>query len=88
MSRSDANARKQRPLRGIAKKLRERTYCRQRRLRAAPRPVYELLTGALPFTATDPIELIHCHIAREPVPPHELATAAFKLSRRMPRRPA
>src|SRR5260221_1679397 len=24
---------------------------------------YELLTGALPFTATDPIELIHCHIA-------------------------
>jgi PAS domain S-box-containing protein len=34
---------------------------------------YELLTGALPFTAADPIELIHCHIAREPVPPHELA---------------
>src|ERR1700757_845835 len=36
---------------------------------------YELLTGALPFTAIDPIELIHCHIAREPVPPHELASA-------------
>src|SRR5216683_695328 len=36
---------------------------------------YELLTGALPFTATDPIELIHCHIAREPVPPGELASA-------------
>src|SRR6266436_1044172 len=36
---------------------------------------YELLTGALPFTAADPIELIHCHIAREPVPPHELASA-------------
>jgi hypothetical protein len=35
---------------------------------------YELLTGALPFTAADPIELIHCHIAREPVPPHELAS--------------
>ena len=30
---------------------------------------YELLTGTLPFTATDPIELIHCHIAREPAPP-------------------
>ena len=25
---------------------------------------YELLTGALPFPASDPIELIHCHIAR------------------------
>jgi len=36
---------------------------------------YELLTGALPFTAADPIELIHCHIAREPVPPGELASA-------------
>src|SRR5258708_20545851 len=36
---------------------------------------YELLTSALPFTAADPIELIHCHIAREPVPPHELASA-------------
>src|SRR3954451_10588868 len=32
---------------------------------------YELLTGALPFTAADPIELIHCHIARQPVPPNE-----------------
>ena len=36
---------------------------------------YELLTGSLPFTAADPIELIHCHIAREPVPPSELASA-------------
>jgi PAS domain S-box-containing protein len=36
---------------------------------------YELLIGALPFTAADPIELIHCHIAREPVPPHDLASA-------------
>jgi PAS domain S-box-containing protein len=36
---------------------------------------YELLTGALPFTASDSIELIHCHIAREPVPPHEIASA-------------
>jgi serine/threonine protein kinase len=32
-----------------------------------------LLTGALPFTAADPIELIHCHIAREPVPLGEFA---------------
>ena len=29
--------------------------------------LYELLTGTLPFTTSDPIELIHCHIAREPV---------------------
>jgi AAA ATPase domain/Protein kinase domain len=36
---------------------------------------YELLIGALPFIAADPIELIHCHIAREPVPPHDLASA-------------
>ena len=35
---------------------------------------YELLTGRLPFTAADPIELIHCHIAREPAPPGELAS--------------
>src|ERR1700692_3504320 len=32
---------------------------------------YELLTGSLPFTAADPIELIHCHIARQPAPPDE-----------------
>lgn len=30
---------------------------------------YELLTGNLPFTTSDPIELIHCHVAREPSPP-------------------
>ncbi|ATB36882.1 hypothetical protein CYFUS_002297 [Cystobacter fuscus] len=34
--------------------------------------LYELLTGKLPFSATDPMELVHCHIARVPVPPHEL----------------
>ena len=32
--------------------------------------LYELLTGQLPFTARDPMELVHCHIARRPVPPH------------------
>jgi len=32
---------------------------------------YEMLTGALPFTAADPMEWVHCHIARQPVPPHE-----------------
>jgi predicted ATPase/signal transduction histidine kinase/DNA-binding NarL/FixJ family response regulator len=33
---------------------------------------YEMLTGQLPFQATDPLELVHCHIAKSPVPPHEL----------------
>src|SRR3954469_23681845 len=32
---------------------------------------YEMLTGTLPFTAADPIEWVHCHIARQPVPPDE-----------------
>ena len=30
---------------------------------------YEMLTGALPFNAADPMEWVHCHIARRPVPP-------------------
>ncbi|MDC0711316.1 AAA family ATPase [Stigmatella sp. ncwal1] len=33
---------------------------------------YEVLTGRLPFTATNPMELVHCHIAQQPVPPHVL----------------
>ncbi|ADO75743.1 trifunctional serine/threonine-protein kinase/ATP-binding protein/sensor histidine kinase [Stigmatella aurantiaca] len=33
---------------------------------------YEVLTGRLPFTSTDPMELVYCHIAQEPVPPHVL----------------
>src|ERR1700689_2084087 len=32
---------------------------------------YEMLTGALPFTAADPMEWGHCHIARQPAPPAE-----------------
>ncbi|WAS94498.1 protein kinase domain-containing protein [Nannocystis punicea] len=34
---------------------------------------YEMLTGAPPFAAHDPIELVHGHIARAPRPPGELA---------------
>jgi hypothetical protein len=30
-----------------------------------------MLTGLLPFTAADPMEWVHCHIARQPVPPIE-----------------
>ena len=32
---------------------------------------YEMLTGSLPFTAADPMEWVHCHIARQPIPPDE-----------------
>src|SRR5215471_10182462 len=32
---------------------------------------YEMLTGHRPFTASEPLEWVHCHIARIPVPPHE-----------------
>src|ERR1700730_8166170 len=31
-----------------------------------------MLTGALPFAAADPLEWIHCHIARRPAPPGDL----------------
>jgi len=31
--------------------------------------LYEMVTGSLPFTASDPMELVHCHIARQPTPP-------------------
>jgi serine/threonine protein kinase len=47
----------------------------------------QLLTGTRPFTATDPMELVHCHIARQAVPPAEqtpgvpaaVSTIAMKL---------
>jgi predicted ATPase/serine phosphatase RsbU (regulator of sigma subunit)/serine/threonine protein kinase len=29
---------------------------------------YEMLTGSLPFTATDAMELVHCHLAKTPTP--------------------
>src|SRR5262249_13939187 len=31
--------------------------------------LYQMLTGSLPFTASDPLEWVHCHIARHPAPP-------------------
>jgi PAS domain S-box-containing protein len=30
---------------------------------------YQMLTGSLPFSAADPMEWVHCHIARKPPPP-------------------
>jgi len=33
---------------------------------------YEFLTGKLPFETEDALELVHCHIARQAVPPHEI----------------
>ena len=34
--------------------------------------LYELLTGQLPFPSDDPLELVYCHIAKQPIPPHEI----------------
>ena len=32
---------------------------------------YQMLTGSLPFNASEPMEWVHCHIARRPTPPSE-----------------
>src|ERR1700676_24280 len=32
---------------------------------------YEMLTGQLPFPAADPMEWVHCHIARQPMSPND-----------------
>ncbi|MDW8201179.1 MAG: AAA family ATPase [Cyanobacteriota bacterium SKYGB_h_bin112] len=34
--------------------------------------LYEMLCRRLPFDATDPMELVHCQLARQPVPPHQI----------------
>ncbi len=31
--------------------------------------LYQMLTGTLPFAAADPLEWVHCHIARRPISP-------------------
>lgn len=33
--------------------------------------LYQMLTGSPLFAATDPMEWVHCHIARKPVPPSD-----------------
>jgi serine/threonine protein kinase len=35
---------------------------------------YELLTNKLPFETTDALELVHCHIAKQPLPPSEMTS--------------
>jgi PAS domain S-box-containing protein len=42
---------------------------------------YEMLTGSLPFTASDPMEWVHCHIAKQPAAPSErVATVPASVS--------
>lgn len=31
--------------------------------------LYQMITGNLPFAASDPLEWVHCHIAKKPTPP-------------------
>ncbi len=42
--------------------------------------LYQMLTGTLPFAAADPLEWVHCHIARQPAPPGDRAAVPEPLS--------
>ncbi len=42
--------------------------------------LYQMLTGVLPFAAADPLEWVHCHIARQPVPPADRRAVPEPLS--------
>src|SRR5580658_2365270 len=42
--------------------------------------LYQMLTGVLPFAASDPLELIHCHIARQAIAPADLRAVPEHLS--------
>ena len=44
---------------------------------------YEMLTGTLPFAATDAMGWVHCHIAHLPVPPAERSRRSPGRSRRL-----
>jgi serine/threonine protein kinase len=36
--------------------------------------LYEMLTSRLPFESIDPLEIVHCHLTAEPVPPHKIVS--------------
>ncbi len=42
--------------------------------------LYQMLTGVLPFVAADPLEWVHCHIARKPIAPVDRRTVPEPLS--------
>src|SRR5271168_1935495 len=42
--------------------------------------LYRMLTDTLPFAAADPLEWVHCHVARQPVPPSSRAAVPEPLS--------
>src|ERR1700678_3902041 len=42
--------------------------------------LYQMLTGVLPFAAADPLEWVHCHIARQPVAPADRRAVPETLS--------
>jgi len=42
--------------------------------------LYQMLTGVLPFAAADPLEWVHCHIARQPTPPCDRAAVPEPVS--------
>jgi PAS domain S-box-containing protein len=42
--------------------------------------LYQMLTGALPFFTADPLEWVHCHIARQPISPGDRAAVPGPLS--------
>ncbi|HEY1984756.1 MAG TPA: sigma 54-interacting transcriptional regulator [Terracidiphilus sp.] len=42
--------------------------------------LYQMFTGVLPFSAADPLEWVHCHIARQPTPLGDCASIPEQLS--------
>jgi hypothetical protein len=42
--------------------------------------LYQLFTGVLPFVASDPLEWVHCHVARQPAAPAERSDVPEPLS--------
>jgi serine/threonine protein kinase len=41
--------------------------------------LYQLLSGTLPFTSDDPLELVHCHIAQQPMPVNQVNPTVPKM---------